>query len=224
MKTKRICRIYHFSDARLLTVIKQKLAFMQRDAVHFAGYGITQSHFDILLQKAETFYNWQTTVETRGRQMEITQIRNAKRQQLTTALENVKVLASLTFKKGTARYKAFHNKRLALLKESEMYIAASVIAALGTKYLSDLGQYGLTEDMLDEIAVLNTEYSELILSQQLAQSDAVENNTGRILFGNEIYAELSRYTTLGMAIWESKSTARYNDYLIYSVKNNNKAA
>lgn len=224
MKTKRLRRIYHFSDARLLTVTKQKVAFMQRDAVHFEGYGINQNHFDALLQKAATFSNWQTTEEAKGRQMEITEIKKAKRRELITALEKVRIPASLAFKKGTARYKAFHHKNFVLLKDSELYLAAKVVAALGTKYLSYLLPHGLTEDVLDEIALLNAAYAEQIINQQLAQSDAVENNAGRILFGNEIYAELSRYTTLGMAIWESKSAARYNDYLIYSVKNKNKVA
>ena len=183
-----------------------------------------ESNFENLLQKAEDFSNLETLVELKGTQTEITQTKKDKRQELIKSLENLKLITSLKFKKGTANYRAFHGQNLTLQKDAELCITAAVMAKLGMKYLSELTQYGLTLAALHEITILKNEFLELIITKELAQFGTVENNRSRILFGNEIHTELMRYTTTGMSIWRDTSAARYNDYVMYDVKKPKKTA
>ena len=136
--------------------------------------------------------------------------------------KKVKMIASISFKKGSAKYRIFHTQHLTLQKDADLCITAKVIIQLANKYFAELTLYGLSAGILDDITTLNNEFQDLIISQQLAECDKKGNNLNRILFGNEIYTEMMRYTAVGMAIWETKSEARYNDYVVYNVKSKQK--
>lgn len=219
MKNKRIIRTYHLTDAELVTKSKEKLRFMRRDAVHFAQYGITESEFEMLEQQIETFSDWETDIEVKAIQTEITLAKKAKADAVIEAIKKVMTIVALKFKKGSAIYKAFGTYKLALQKEADLHLTAKLVVERGLLHMSELSVHGLTLDQLNTITALNNEYFDVLLNQKVAQANRKNCNNDRILLGNEIYTKLKRYTTLGLSIWRTKSEAMYNDYLMYDKTN-----
>lgn len=224
MKNKRLIRNYHLTDADLVLKTKEIVAFMQRDTDYFAQYGITETHRLQLTQQIDAFAHWETDTEARNWQIEITWAKTAKAESLLEALRNVMLIVNRKYIKASARYKAFGTHNLSLQKDAELYLTSKLVVKRASQELAALSAFGLTTTILTDITTLNEAYSELLISQKIAQACRVINNSGRIALGNAIYTELMRYSTLGLAIWETKSTARYNDYLIYNETRNTKSA
>ncbi len=220
MKNKRNIRTYHLTDAGLVIKGKEKLSFMRRDASHFEAFGITENELNTLAQQIEIFSNWETDIEVKAQQTEITFAKNNKANALLEVIEKVSSIVAQKYKKGSARYKAFGTDNIWLQKEAELGLTAQLVVKVGTQNLAELNAHGLTQDLLDSITALNNEFIELLLNQKLTTADRKSSNSHRITLGNEIYTQLKRYTTLGRSIWKSQSEAKYNDYLIYSEKAN----
>ena len=55
MKKREVMRIYNFSDAKLIEIGNEKIAFMRRDADAFASYGLMKQNFLNLKPKSMIF-------------------------------------------------------------------------------------------------------------------------------------------------------------------------
>lgn len=218
MKNKRTIRTYHLTDAALVVKANEKLAFMRRDSFYFAQYGINDGEFDLFAQEVENFSNWVTDIELKAKQMEITLAKKAKANEVIDAIEKLMHIVELKFKKGSAHYKAFGTDKLSLQNDSKLYLTAKQVVKMGLLYLSELTIHGLTLDHLNTLTDLNDAYLNLLLDQRISLSNRKNFNEERILLGNDIYAKLKRYTTLGLSIWNTESVAKYNDYLLYDEK------
>lgn len=63
MKKKEAVRAYNFSDAKLVTTVNEKIAFIRRDAAEFNEFGITSAMVDALESQTNLFSNTATDVE-----------------------------------------------------------------------------------------------------------------------------------------------------------------
>jgi hypothetical protein len=86
MKKAEVVRLYKFSDGKLITVGKEKIAFMRRDATAFAPFGITAALITGLEMSINTFTNFITDTEALGDQTGITDAKNAKAEQVRVAI------------------------------------------------------------------------------------------------------------------------------------------
>ncbi|KQT15260.1 hypothetical protein ASG31_15125 [Chryseobacterium sp. Leaf404] len=62
MKKNEVTRLYNFSDAKLIDIGNEKIAFMRRDAEAFASFGLDETKFAELEAKITAFSNLVTDI------------------------------------------------------------------------------------------------------------------------------------------------------------------
>lgn len=218
MKKNSIIRNYHFTDAALSMKVKEKIAFIQRDIDAFETFGITAISIAALQNELDTFTELETDIEIKGNQTIASATKKAKARELTEAIKTVMTIVSIHFQKDSKQYYHFGTGNIMNQREADLYITARLVIRRATQYLPELTPHGLTMAHLDSIALLNEQYCELIIDQQLAKSERQIYREKRIAIGNGIYKILLQYMGIGLAYWETRSKAKYNDYLLYNEK------
>jgi hypothetical protein len=89
LKKAEVVRFYKFSDGKLITVDKEKITFMRRDATAFTSFSITAALVKGLETSINTFTNFITDTEALGDQTGITDAKNAKAEQVRVAIRSI---------------------------------------------------------------------------------------------------------------------------------------
>lgn len=222
MKKSEVVRLYKFSDATLVTMSREKIAFMRRDTEAFASFGITETMITDLETALTNFSETVTDIEAISDQTGVTEAKNAKAEQIRTAIRNVMARVELKYGTNSARYKKFGTANLSKLPDSELLLTGIRVARVGHEFLQDLFANGLDQNMLIAIANLCHEFQTLMLDLQVKISDRDIIQEDRVEAGNAVYSTLVSYTTTGRVIWETTDVAKYNDYVIYDTANGEK--
>ena len=89
MKKQNVVRLYNFSDARLVSVIKEKISFMRRDQEVFTPFGITSALLTALETDADSFADSVSDIEAISDQTGVTAQKVDKADQLKMAIRAV---------------------------------------------------------------------------------------------------------------------------------------
>jgi len=216
MKKPATVRVYNFSDAKLIITAKEKIAFIRRDAASFAPFGITATQLTDLETAANTFSDTITDIELINSQMAVTVSKNAKADQLRTAIRMVMVCAKLQYGTNTARYRIFGTDTLSRQTDSDLLLTGKRVVVVGTESLPTLSANGLTTAMLATVKTLCNEFETLTIDLKIKIWERDSMQEYRVEAGNNIYKTLLKYTTIGLSIWETSNVAKYNDYVIYN--------
>lgn len=216
MKKQAVVRLYNFSDAVLVTTGKEKIAFMRRDVAAFTPFGVTASLVTDLEAAISDFADSITDVESISNQTEVTSDKEAKADELRVAVRVVMARAELKYGVNHAKYKKFGTLALSQQSDADLLITGRRVVRVGTEFLTELTPNGLTTVMLEAITTLSDEFEALIIDQKIKIGERDIQQEARVEAGNAIYQTLVRYTTLGLSIWETTDTAKYNDYVIYN--------
>jgi hypothetical protein len=216
MKKPSVVRLYHLSDAKLVTTGKEKIAFMRRDVAVFTPFGITAALMTNLETAINTFSDTITDIESLKSQTVVTANKNAKADELRVAIRTVMACAKLQYGTRSARYKQFGTNTLSRQSDADLCMTGKIVVRVGTKSLETLSANGLTVAMLTAITTLCSEFEVLLLDVKIkmCERDSIQEN--RVEAGNSIYKTLIKYTTMGLSIWETSNVAKYNDYVIYN--------
>jgi hypothetical protein len=219
MKKPSVVRLYHFSDATLVTKGKEKIAFMRRDAAAFTPFGVTAPLVSSLETALNAFSNTITDIEAVNNQTGVTAAKDAKADQLRVAIRAIMARAELKYGTGNPKYKKFGTEALSQQSDSDLHFTGKRVVRVGTEFLADLTPNGLTPAMLSGITTLNNEFELLIvdLKIKIGERDIVQED--RVEAGNAIYKTLMQYTATGLSIWETTDVAKYNDYVVYNTVN-----
>ena len=224
MKKKEAVRAYNFSDAKLVTTVNEKIAFIRRDAAEFNEFGITSAMVDALESQTNLFSNTATDVELVGNQKEVTATKEAIANQLRGAIRNVMSRVVLKYEEQTAKYRKYGTAALSQQSDAQLLVIASRVVRVGTEMLADLADNGLTAAMLSNVKSLKDDLEQELISMNLKISDRDIEQESRVEAGNAIYTTLVKYTNTGQSIWVSSNVAKYNDYVIYNTVSGEAAA
>lgn len=224
MKKKEAVRAYNFSDAKLVTTVNEKIAFIRRDAAEFNEFGITSAMVDALESQTNLFSNTATDVELVGNQKEVTATKEAIANQLRGAIRNVMSRVVLKYEEQTAKYRKYGTAALSQQSDAQLLVIASRVVRVGTEMLDDLADNGLTAAMLSNVKSLKDDLEQELISMNLKISDRDIEQESRVEAGNAIYTTLVKYTNTGQSIWVSSNVAKYNDYVIYNTASGEAAA
>lgn len=216
MKKHEVVRLYNFSDAKLIEIGYEKIAFMRRDINAFASFGLDDTKFTELETKITDFSNLITDIETSSEQVEITEQKDEKAEELRVAIRSVMTRAAQKYGNPSARYANYGTDTLSKQSDSDLIITAKRVVRVGTANLSDLASEGLETIHLNKIATLNDEFGTLLINQKLKIGERDIKQEDRVEDGNTIYSLLIKYTQTGQDIWEINDVAKYNDYIIYN--------
>ena len=216
MVKQQVVRLYKFSDAKLGTLTKEKIAFMRRDLTFFAGYNITTTQINALETATTNFQNFATNVEFENIQVEKTEFKDVKAEQLRIAIRNVMSRVVLKYPETSAKYKQFGTAELTKQTDSNLLITGKRVVRVGTSLLTDLAGNGLTAALLTPITTLCNEFEIALIDQKVAIANQDIFQEDRVEMGNALYETLVKYTNTGQSIWVSTDVAKYNDYIIYN--------
>ena len=104
MKKAEVTRLYKFSDAQLIAVGNEKIAFMRRDLEAFALFGLNETQFAALETQIAAFSNLVTDIESSSNQAQITEQKEAKAEELRTAIRAVMSRVAQQYGADSARY------------------------------------------------------------------------------------------------------------------------
>lgn len=216
MKKKELFRLYNFSDGKLVTIGKEKIAFMRRDKTAFDKFGITTSDFDALETSIDAFSDTDTDVESVNAQTNTTINKDAKAEELREAIRAVMARVVLVFPQGSSNFKKFGTELLSQQLDSDLLITAKRVVRVANEFIADLTPKGVTAAMLTNITDLRATFEDLIIDVKLKIADRDTQQQERVEKANAIYETLVKYAITGQNIWVSNDVAKYNDYVIYN--------
>lgn len=209
-------RLYNFSDAKLIDVGNEKVAFMRRDQDALQSFGLDEVKFSELKTKITDFSNLITDIETSNEQVQITEQKDAKAEQLRVAIRSVMTRAAQKYGNTSARYANYGTDLLSKQSDAELIVTAKRVVRVGSTNLNDLADEGLTSLHLDTITQITDEFDTLLINQKLKIGERDIKQEDRVEDGNAIYSLLVKYTQTGQDVWETNDLAKYNDYIIYN--------
>lgn len=216
MKKKEAFRLYKFSDGTLVTKGLEKIAFIKRDQTEFDKYNIVADKREDLKTLLTDFSNRETDIEALQEQVESTEIKDKKAEELRIAIRGVMSCVELKFPVESAKYRKFGTETLSRQTDAELLITGKRVVRVGTGLLPVLTDFGLTQAHLDTITTLTLDFIDVLVDQRLEIGERDIQQEDRVEAGNTIYSQLVKYTNLGQAIWVDKDVAKYNDYVMYN--------
>ena len=216
MKKKEVVRAYNFSDAKLVTTSKEKIAFFKRDATEFSGYGINAAMILALETDVTSFSNSTTDVELVSNQTEVTTNKDWIANQLKEAIRHIMARVVLKYDVNSAKFRKFGTEALSQQSDAQLLVIGSRVFRVGTEMLPELTANGLTSAMLDEMKAFKDQFEHELISMNLKIADRDIEQESRVEAGNAIYNTLVKFSNTGQSIWSSSNVAKYNDYVIYN--------
>lgn len=211
-----INRDYTISDADLTMFVSNLVQTMTRDIAEFADYGVTAANVTTLqslgnqfeLFPPDTFYLADVGIATADKDLKRTELLQATRKITNRALAKWGV--------NSAQYNKFGVKGLSDMTDREILATARLVVMTATDFLSQLASEGLTQDIIDDYAIIVQQFESKMNDMNTAIADRDIKTRERIAMGNQLYALVSKYCTYGKTIWENVNEAKYNDYVIYT--------
>ncbi|MGV9003610.1 hypothetical protein [Flavobacterium sp.] len=216
MKKKEAFRLYKFSDATLVTKGLEKIAFIKRDQIEFDRYNVVSVKREGLKTELTEFSDRETDIEALQEQVESTERKDKKAEELRVAIRGVMSCVELNFNVESAKYRKFGTDTLSRQTDAELLITAKRVVRVGTELLPILVNFGLTLVELDAITAMADDFTDLIVDQRLEIGERDIQQEDRVEAGNTIYSQLVKYTNLGQSIWIDNDKAKYNDYIMYN--------
>jgi hypothetical protein len=211
-----VIRLYKIDDANLITTTKGKIAFMRRDIIKLADYGITTAMLDDFEAQVVVFEEFPTDSELLGEQTYATELKDAKANELRDALEPIRTRVESKYGIGSARSKQFNIGNIARWDDANLLRCGRRVKRIGTIRLAELAPKGLTAAILDDLKTICNEFDELIIDQDEKTGERDIAQEDRVEMGNAIFLQLKELCRFGKSAWRTSDVAKYNDYLIYN--------
>lgn len=216
MKKKELFRLYNFSDGKLVTIGKEKIAFMRRDLVEFEKYGIKEPNLEDLETRIDGFLDTETDVEAVNTLKSTTTAKDTRAEELRVAIREVMARVILVFEEGSPNYKKFGTEALSQQLDSDLLITSKRVVRVANEFLAMLAPHGVTTEMINVIVDLRNKFEDLIVDVKVKIGERDTQQQLRVEKGNAIYEVLAKYCGIGINIWTTKDVAKYNDYVIYN--------
>ena len=216
MKKKEALRLFTFSDAVLITKSREKIAFMRRDHSEFQNFGISLSNVVDLENKINVFADNTTDVESLSNQTEVTANKDAKAEALRVAIRDVMTRAELKYGVSSAKYRKFGTDTLSKQSDAELAMTGKRVVRVGTTFLAELAEKGLTAALLASLNTLTHDFENLVIDTRIKIGERDIQQEQRVEMANAIYTILVSYTNTGQSIWTTSNVAKFNDYIIYN--------
>jgi len=215
-KKKEVVRNYRFPDSWLITLCNRVIAFILRDILEFAAYGIVAANVDDYRDEVDAFEEYPTDIELAGTQKVKTEEKDSFVDGVKTEIRGVMARVVTVFKVGSARYEIFGTKGMDAMTDSELLKCGRRVVRMATKYLAELAATGLTAAIITSLKTKCQGFEDAIEEQELAIANRDVATEERIEIANALFEKLMNLCGFGQNIWVAANEAKYNDYIIYT--------
>ncbi len=214
---KEAVRVYKFTDARLIEIALEKIAFAQRDATELLTKGITATWVSDLNDLVLAFGALPSDEVELGEQQEATGEKDTDADTLRDKLKDMRSSAARAFGDKSSKYNQFGLKGLDDCNDSELLRVAMVAHGVAITYATELAAKGYSATDNTTLQTMITTYVGGLQNQSMEIGSRDNAQENRVLKGNEIYNLLeNELCEAAKSYWRTRSAAKYNDYLVYN--------
>lgn len=219
MKKQIVTRAYKMGDPIMILKALLLATVLNRDVFDLAEFGIEPSHISDFEADIATFQDNDADEELQGIQAEATEVKDAKAEEVKTAIRKIMVRVQDVHPENTARYRRFKTKGLSEMEDAYLLATGIGVAKKATKLIAEYASAGLTAAIIANLTAANNDFEAALEAKEEAVNDRDVATEDRIELGNALYAKMIRFTNFGKQLWVDKDEAKYNDYVIYDTPN-----
>jgi hypothetical protein len=208
-------RNYNMTDADLCMFTSNLVNDLTRDLSLVGVFGITSQNISNLKDLGDAFEALPTDIELEIAVMDSTLTKNTKLAEIKESTRNLALRVEMKWGVDSPKYKGLMITGMNNIADNDLLFIARRVHRLLTSFFALLSPTGLTQDMLDDFAVLIDDFEEAKNLQHdnvVARADASKE---RVLAGNEIYDLVVKYCEIGKRVFVNTDPVKYNCYIIY---------
>ncbi len=206
---------FAFSFAELLAQVLEKQAFLERDQDELTPRGVTPERMDGLGNLLTTFRDITPDAVYLARQTGATLARNEAQTAIGAKLREVAGVAANVLGDGTAAYRSFDYGKVADADAPEFALLAENMADRADEFQAQLTPRGIPASMITDIRSDLVAFDQLIKDARTAIANRDAATEARRIAANALYTDMADLADIAKIYWESRSEAKYNDYIIY---------
>lgn len=215
MTTNNVQRNYNLHDAELCMFASNLCNFLTRDLFDYAAIGLNADKIARFKGLADVFKVFPTDGSLIGDIMIMTEGKNALRRQVLVTIREMALRIEVKWGTSSVRYRHLDIHNPSQMTDDTLLVSARAVHTKMAEYLTDLEDYGLSQEKLDDFEKLNADFEKAKNAQADAVTMRYEKKFERINLGNEIFRLIRFYCNYGKLLYEKTNPAKYNDYLIY---------
>ncbi|MBS1536831.1 MAG: hypothetical protein JST20_03680, partial [Bacteroidetes bacterium] len=206
---------YNMSHAELSVYANQLVTFMLRDLDDFAKFGITTTQTDALQALQDAFQEIPTDEKYQSDATTARVIRDEARELLIDKMDDIALRFRLAFPEGHSPLNQFDISDLSGVDDSNVLLKARNLNSKLPLYTAQLLPHGQTPTVTTEFEETVQDFEDKIRAHISAISKRTQGTEDRTKAGNYLYEFVVDYTDMGKRLYQKKSPAKYQDYIIY---------
>ena len=209
-------RNYNLTDPELCMYTSNLCMYMTRDLSDLSIFGVTAPKIAALKALGDAFELFPSDEVLLAYITGIIEEKNSLMEQVKEQIRNMITRCQLKWGEDSWQVTSLTVKGMNNLVEDSLLTVARRVHEQMTEFLPDLGDYGLTQQVLDDFATLNEAFEIAKNNVSKKTSEREFKTKERIDKGNELYKMVVDYCEIGKRVYVKKNTAKYNDYIIYA--------
>lgn len=193
----------------------QTAELLDRDQEMFGNYGITETQIGNFNTVLSDFKEIKRDDVYLGLQVYATEQKTIARENLIAGIRDIMLLVENAFSSKSVIYNQFRNGRLSDMSDGDLCSRAKVTVDILNQWFEVLNENSLNQSHIDNLEKLYVELQTKIIEQAKAINDRNYWTEQRILKANELYALITKYSSIGRKMWTGRNEAYSNDYILY---------
>lgn len=206
-------RNYSMADSELKQRADALANTLTRDLADLAKRKITVDSITAFKALITDFDDTSTDEELLGEVKAATEVKNAFAENIKKAIRPIRNMAEIVYEKK-GKYSSFGFEDMADMKDPDLYRLAKRVVRIGTKFLGDLENEGLTIEDLTNLKALANTFDDAIDEVEDKITDRDLETQARVKKGNAVWDEATKLASIGRSIYEDNNEAKYNDYVL----------
>ncbi len=206
---------FHFSYAELVAQVLEKQTFLDRDQAELEPRGVTA---DRLTRLNDLFTNFRDVTPDEvylALQTGATQARNDAQRDIGVIMREVAGIAANVLGPKSADYRTLRYDRVATAEAPEFLLLIDTFTDRIEAYLPRFENRGIDEETITNLRSQIAPFQQKIKDVDSAFANRDVATEARRNAANALYDDMANLADIAKVYWESRSEAKYNDYIIY---------
>jgi len=215
MRKSEVIPLFQMAYGDLAQLGDKGVDLIERDAAVLLPYGVDDNYKTELEGLTEQLKEFPTDEELQGNVTDLTETKDASADTVKVDIRSVMVRVKNRFGEKTGKYRMFGTAGMDEMTDSNLHKCGKRVVRMATKFLTQLASKGLTQGMIDDLALKVSTFDDDIDAQDDAIRARDNSTEDRLELGNELYNKIVELFDFGKDYWITRSESNYNDYVIY---------
>ena len=185
-------RCYRITDSELCVYVDKICGIIKNDLPSLEEYGITEEDIVALEEINETFKWHPVDSAIRTDVSLLVEAKNNIKEAIMKTIKSMAKRVALKWGEKSQEFQQLGSQMLSIMSQIELLSSARTVHTMMTEYLPSLIEFGLSQKMLDDFAILIDNFETNKNERIKAEKTRLEKSAERAAMGNELYAKLKR--------------------------------